>query len=94
MKNGILIFAIALGFFLASCNAPTSENNSSTAPVPHKELTVKAADLSFKKDFVCEMDIDDETLADTTLYEGKLLGFCNVGCKEEFLKDPKKYIKE
>jgi YHS domain-containing protein len=31
-------------------------------------------------------------ITDTAHYEGKVIGFCATGCKEEFLKDPKASI--
>lgn len=43
-------------------------------------------------DPVCKMEIDDETAAETTVYEGKRFYFCCDGCQEKFVKAPEKYI--
>jgi len=39
---------------------------------------------------VINCGIDKEVYTD---YKGKLVYFCSEGCREEFWKDPKKYIK-
>lgn len=44
------------------------------------------------KDPVCGMEIDPETAADKSEYQGKTYYFCAPGCKKAFDKDPQKYI--
>ena len=39
------------------------------------------------------MELTDDAIADTTLVDGKIYGFCNVGCKQEFLQNKAKYLK-
>ncbi len=74
-------------FFWASCNFEGSEAKISTAPAPEQgKLVFDVANLSSKKDPVCEMELDNTMLADTALVDGKIYGFCNVGCKDEFKK--------
>jgi YHS domain-containing protein len=46
------------------------------------------------KDLVCGMEIDPETAAGTSEYEGKTYYFCSPGCKRSFDKDPEKYVSE
>jgi len=46
------------------------------------------------KDPVCGMEIDKEEAAATYEYKGKIYYFCALGCKEEFEKDPERYLKE
>jgi hypothetical protein len=43
------------------------------------------------KDFACGMPVT-AGISDTCHYEGKAYGFCSTECKNEFLKDPKKYL--
>ncbi|HCR72308.1 MAG TPA: YHS domain-containing protein [Anaerolineae bacterium] len=43
-------------------------------------------------DPVCHMDIDPETAAGTSEYNGKTYYFCSLGCKKSFDKDPEKYL--
>lgn len=45
-----------------------------------------------KIDFYCKMDITKYGVSDTVTYKGKLYGFCATMCKEEFLKNPEKYL--
>ena len=43
-------------------------------------------------DPVCHMDIDPETAAGVSEYNGKTYYFCSLGCKKSFDKDPEKYL--
>ncbi len=43
-------------------------------------------------DPVCHMDIDPETAAGTSEYNGKTYYFCSLGCKKSFDKAPEKYL--
>jgi YHS domain-containing protein len=45
------------------------------------------------KDPICGMEVDEKAAAATAEYKGKKYYFCAVGCKKEFEKDPKKYVK-
>ncbi len=44
------------------------------------------------KDLVCGMEVDTETAAAKTTYEGKTYYFCAPGCKREFERNPQKYV--
>ena len=44
------------------------------------------------KDLVCGMEIDPETAAGTSEYQGTTYYFCATGCKTDFDADPEKYI--
>ncbi len=43
------------------------------------------------KDPVCGMDVDEQTAAGTSEYNGTIYYFCSKGCKIAFDKDPGKY---
>ncbi|MBU0574357.1 MAG: YHS domain-containing protein [Candidatus Margulisbacteria bacterium] len=43
------------------------------------------------KDLVCGMEVQENKNA--VEYEGKKYSFCSPKCKEDFKKDPEKYIK-
>lgn len=94
MKNIAIAFGAAM--LLMACNstekkeaAPAAQEETKAAPA------YTAASLSYGKDPVCAMDMDkDEMIADTAHFDGKVFGFCATGCKEEFKKDPAKYISE
>jgi len=46
------------------------------------------------KDPVCGMDVDEAKPSATTEYKGKTYYFCCPTCKEQFEKEPEKYVKE
>ena len=45
-------------------------------------------------DPVCGMEVKKEEAAGSSIYKGKTYYFCSSHCKEEFEKDPEKYLKE
>ena len=92
-----LIFLLSASLlFVASCSnnvekkAETTPANSSTEMV--KETSVYTPEMVVnKEDFTCGMPVS-AGISDTCHVEGKAYGFCSVECKDEFLKDPKKYL--
>jgi Cu+-exporting ATPase len=46
------------------------------------------------KDPVCGMDLDPQTAADKSEYQGMVYYFCCSGCKKSFEKQPGKYIRQ
>ena len=45
-------------------------------------------------DPVCKMVIDEKDAAGTSVYKGKTYYFCAESCKEDFDKDPEKFLEE
>lgn len=45
-----------------------------------------------EKDLVCGMDVDPNTAAGKSEYQGKTYYFCSPGCKRDFDKEPQKYV--
>lgn len=43
-------------------------------------------------DPVCGMEVDKETAAGKSEYNGETYYFCSLGCKAAFDKEPEKYI--
>jgi len=87
--NRLLIMAGAF-LVLVACNSSKQENE---APKEKETFKFTSAQLSTTKDYVCGMDLDkDEMIADTMLFEGKIYGYCDPGCKAEFAKDPQSYL--
>lgn len=62
---------------------------------PKKSKTVPAPTAVFenKTDYICGMEVTSD-YTDTCRYQGKLYGFCSEYCKEKFLENPLKYIKQ
>lgn len=81
----------------AACNQPAQKQKPAVTqmPVMHPKdsITALLKKLPFdaKTDLVCGMPVT-AGIEDTLHYKGKLYGFCATGCKEEFLKDPKRYL--
>jgi YHS domain-containing protein len=51
-------------------------------------------DPNMMVDPVCGMDVDPATAAATSVYKGKTYYFCSKDEKEQFDKDPEKFLKE
>lgn len=73
----VLFLAISLNY---ACQNSSNTNNTHTA-----------VQLANTTDPVCGMSIDS-TSTETAQYEGKTYGFCSASCKDDFLKDPAKYL--
>ncbi len=88
MKN-ILSLTLITIISLTSCEQKLEVKKVDEMHQTHKKIDVEVVnDL----DSICGMPTA-EHLSDTVKYEGKIYGFCSTMCKEEFLKDPKKYQK-
>lgn len=92
LKIGMLFLTLVVG----SCHHPANQNTTQNKPVtiqnePDIKSKVKETQLASKKDPVCGMPAY-KFMKDTTLYKGKIYGFCGNGCKTDFLKKPTKFI--
>lgn len=45
-------------------------------------------------DPVCKMTVDEKKATASLEYKGKIYYFCAVGCKERFVKDPERFLRE
>ena len=46
------------------------------------------------KDPVCGMEVTYETAQARSEYNGQTYYFCSLGCKEDFDKDPERYVNQ
>jgi YHS domain-containing protein len=86
----IVLFVVTL----ASCKQKQAEPEAIIAPALVQDTTQQAKpkiELALNEDPVCKMTVGND-YADTTMYNGKIYGFCSPDCKEEFLKNPASYI--
>jgi P-type Cu+ transporter len=47
-----------------------------------------------ERDPVCDMEVDPQTAAAKSEYQGKTYYFCSLSCKQDFDADPKQYIEK
>jgi YHS domain-containing protein len=45
-----------------------------------------------ERDPVCGMDVDPNNAAGQSEYQGKTYYFCSQGCKQDFDKEPERYV--
>jgi YHS domain-containing protein len=90
-----VISVVAIVLSVAGCTekAQTKENELHGAS---EQLTINAttnADTNSSKeiDVVCKMKVD-KSVIDTSVYKGKTYYFCSPYCKNEFEKDPEKFL--
>lgn len=89
MKFQFLFGAAVLVFALSACQqsaAPNTNNANATSTT-----TAAPVQLASDTDPVCGMSID-ASVTDTAHYQGKVYGFCNPSCKEEFVANPQEYL--
>jgi YHS domain-containing protein len=104
MKQPVSLMVITFSIFLMACvnessSTPAKVESTANASMDSStsiasEDSVISYDISLvdnKKDPTCGMPVT-AGISDTAHYDNKVLGFCSVGCKEEFLKNPKANI--
>lgn len=91
MKTKAILVTLVLGFIVISCN----EKKEMEVQKADEEMMSSAQGLDVKVDNkfdpICGMETAGH-VADTIHYAGKVYGFCNTGCKEEFSKNPDQYL--
>ena len=85
----ILLFLI-LGISVQLIGLPQSDAQKDKPK--QKTETAQKADRKVK-DPVCGMEIDAKSAAGKATYKGKTYYFCSVSEKEQFEKEPAKYVK-
>lgn len=90
MKSKLFLTAL-LSVSLLACAQETPK-------VKHKKKHTTAKTTTQKVKFanaidpICEMPTESD-MKDTALYKGKTYGFCSSYCRDEFKKNPEKYVK-
>jgi YHS domain-containing protein len=91
MKSKIIITAL-LSVSLMACAQETPK-------VKHKKNTVasksnaKKVKFANTEDPICHMPTESD-MKDTAVYKNKTYGFCSAYCRDEFKKDPEKYVQK
>jgi YHS domain-containing protein len=98
MNNILLKIALPSLLLLTACNStPTSNQEPENRPIPvkmnadAKKTDFDAKTLASATDPVCGMPVGGG-VSDTTMYQGKVYGFCNEACKHNFVENPEQYL--
>ncbi len=86
MNKLFLLLSISSIVF-ASCGQTVKTDKADKEKV---KIALTVDQLDVKIDPVCQMTKFE--VADTMTYQGKLYGFCNPGCKDDFKADPEKFL--
>ncbi len=89
--TSLIIVVLFIACSNSSSETATTKDTAKPAPVETK-ADFGAILLGYKNDPVCEMPVKNTSIEDTTIYNGKIIGFCNKGCKDEFIKTPENYV--
>ncbi len=87
----LFFFLAASALLYTSCGSSSDKGNMESND--SKGINIAPSALATNIDPVCEMDMSNRKIADTTTLNGKIYAFCNTGCKEEFRAHPEKYLK-
>ena len=90
--NFKIIFTVLMSFSLFSCaqESPKIKHKTKTTASNSKTKTVKFANSI---DPICDMKTEPD-MKHTAIYKNKTYGFCSSYCKDEFNKDPEKYVQK
>ncbi len=69
---------------------PTVKHKKSA---PAAKSDTKAVKFANAVDPICHMPTEPD-IKDTAVYKNKTYGFCSVYCKDEFKKNPEKYVQK
>lgn len=88
-----LILTVAFtAISILSCSQQSPEIHKVKHNEQEKSANNKNLKLANTVDPICNMKVTS-SVKDTALYKGKTYGFCSTYCKQEFKKNPKKYVK-
>ncbi len=90
------LFAVVLFSTLASCAGTTEPTHhmDTTSPTGKAGVNISPSELATTIDLICNMDMANMKIADTAHYNGGIYAFCSSSCKDEFKKEPTKYVKQ
>ena len=99
MKNLLyiiaLILAVAAVLSASGCAGKTqttgNEIQGASEQVTHAAVANMDSNSSKVVDVICKMKVE-KSVIDTSVYNGKTYYFCSPYCKQEFDKNPEKYI--
>lgn len=91
MKSKIILTAL-LSVSLMACAQETPKVKHKKS-VRASKSTIKTVKFANATDPICHMPTEPE-MKDTAVYENKTYGFCSTYCKDEFKKNPERYVQK
>jgi len=91
MKSKIILTAL-LSVSLMACaqETPKVKHKKATPATKSNAQKVKFANAV---DPICNMPTESD-MKDTAVYKNKTYGFCSAYCRDEFKKNPEKYVQK
>lgn len=90
MSYGIaVVLVVQIVTVFAGCG---KVDTAGEAPPGKVRPKIGADQLALKIDPYCKMSVEHHTVSDVYTYKEKQYGFCSSYCKDEFAKDPEKYL--
>lgn len=91
MKSKVILTAL-LSVSLMACAQETPKVKRKKAKTAVKS-DAKPVKFANTVDPICNMPTDAD-MKDTAVYKNKTYGFCSAYCKDEFKKNPEKYVQK
>jgi YHS domain-containing protein len=91
MKHKFILTALLSVSLLSCAQEPPKVKHSKSMDTPKENL--KNVKVVNAEDPVCHMKTADY-LKFTATYKNKVYGFCSASCKDEFNKNPGKYVQK
>ncbi|WP_294324584.1 YHS domain-containing protein [uncultured Chryseobacterium sp.] len=91
MKSKLILTAL-MSVSLMACAQEKPKVKHKKAPSASKSET-KTMKFANAADPICHMPTEPD-MKDTAVYKNKTYGFCSVYCKDEFKKNPEKYVQK
>lgn len=91
MKSKVILTAL-LSVSLMACAQETPKVKHKKAKIATK-ADAKPVKFANATDPICNMPTEAD-MKDTVVYKNKTYGFCSAYCKDEFKKNPEKYVKK
>lgn len=91
MKSKLILTAFMSVSLMACAQEMPKVKHKKATPVT--KSNAKAVKFANAVDPICHMPTEPD-MKDTAVYKNKTYGFCSVYCKDEFKKNPEKYVQK
>lgn len=87
------LFFASVIFIIIGCSKKEPEITIHKSKMVETNSNVAFGEVFNKIDPICNMETKNH-VSDTAYFDNKTYGFCSVYCKDEFKKNPRKYVKK